>query len=150
AWCHACGAGARGAVHRFSPGTWVLFQNSLPKRNHSKRDGEIATENLETRPVTCRRSVGAAPALRRFTWGAVNTPPNKLRYYPKTLRPNEIIQVVMGKLIIKIRDPDWARYGACSVPRRCSWGAGPSSPDELRYYAKTPRPNEIGQVVMGK
>src|SRR5262249_42129917 len=99
--------------------TWVLFQNSLPKRNHSKRDGEIVNENLESRSVTCRRSVGTASALRRFPWGAGKSSPGEFRYSEKTLRPNEIIQVEMGKEIIKTRVPT----GYVAAPARCLAGA---------------------------
>src|SRR5262249_3719405 len=56
----------------------------------------------------------------------------------------------MGKLLMKIGKLNRAPGGARSVPRLCSWGAGPSSPGELRYYARTLRPNEIIQVVLGK
>src|SRR5262249_39260836 len=56
----------------------------------------------------------------------------------------------MGKLLMKIGKLNRAPGGARSVPRLCSWGAGPSSPGELRYYARTLRLIEIIQVVMGK
>src|SRR5262249_9301594 len=103
-------------------------------------------QNRKTRPVT----VGARSVPRRCPWGAGPSSPGELRYYAKTLGPSEITQTVMGKLLIKIGKLNRAPGGARSMPRLCSWGAGPSSPGEFRYYEKTVRPNEIIQVLVGK
>src|SRR5262249_56305954 len=80
---------------------------------------------------------GARSVPRLCSWGAGPSSPGELRYYAKTVRPNEIIQVLVGKLPIKIGKLDRSPGGARSVPRRRPSGPGPTSPRDLHHYPKT-------------